>query len=146
DCPPPPPSKKQKKKRDKPPAAQVPRMRLYPTPEQDTVPKQWVGTAGWAYNRCMDKAKGRGDKRQLTRQRTVLRAACLKPDAYGGKEDLKWVLDTPYDVRDEAMNDLLKAYQTNCAKLGKNPEHTFEVRFRSKKKSTQEAIVIHSKH
>src|SRR5690606_26891844 len=41
DCPPPPPSKKQKKKSDKPPAGKVIRIRLYPTPEQDTVLKQW---------------------------------------------------------------------------------------------------------
>ena len=122
------------------------RIRLYPTPEQDTVLKQWFGTARWTYNRCLDEGKRRGIKRQLTQQRSALRAACLNRDAFEGKEDLKWVLDTPYDVRDEAMNDLLKAYQTNFAKLGKNPEHTFEVRFRSKKRSTQEAIVIHSKH
>src|SRR5690606_33901379 len=106
----------------------------------------WFGTARWTYNRCLDEVKRCGIERQLTQQRTALRAAFLNRDAFERKEDLKWVLNTPYDVRDEAMNDLLKAYQTNFAKLGKNPAHIFEVRFRSKKKSTQEAIVIHSKH
>src|SRR5690606_20335361 len=124
DCPPPPPSKKQKKKKsDKPPAGKVIRIRLYPTPEQDTVLKQWFGTARWTYNRCLDEVKRCG----IERSKTALRAACLNRDAFEGKEDLKWVLDTPYDVRDEAMNDLLKAYQTNFAKCRKNPGHTFEV-------------------
>jgi hypothetical protein len=27
----------------------------------------------------------------------------------------KWVLDTPYNIQDEAMNDLLKEYTSNFA-------------------------------
>ena len=54
----------------------------------------------------------------------------------------KWAKETPYDIRDEAMNDLLKAYKTNFAK---GEEHKFEIRYKSKKQD-QESIVIHSKH
>ena len=32
------------------------------------------------------------------------------------KEENKWILETPYDIRDEAMNDLIKSYKTNYAK------------------------------
>jgi hypothetical protein len=48
-------------------------------------------------------------------------------------------LETPYGIRDEGMNDLLKAYQTNFAK-GNNQ---FKIKYRSKK-SESESIVIHS--
>jgi hypothetical protein len=35
-------------------------------------------------------------------------------------EDTKWVEETPYDMRDEGMNDVLKAYTNNFAKdIGK---------------------------
>ena len=33
---------------------------------------------------------------------------------------LKWVLETPYDIRDEAINDLLKGYSSNFAANRKN--------------------------
>ena len=49
---------------------------------------------------------------------------------------------TPYDVCDEAMNDLIKSYKTNFALK----RDKFEIRYRSKKKCSSESIVIHSKH
>jgi len=69
------------------------------------------------------------------------RAAFLNTDAFQDKPELKWVLETPYDVRDEGMNDLLKAYDTNF-KAGRKG---FDIRFRSKKAPSQ-SIVIHAKH
>ncbi|GBC01471.1 hypothetical protein RclHR1_00420033 [Rhizophagus clarus] len=50
-------------------------------------------------------------------------------------------METPYDIRDEAMNDLLKGYSTNFATNRKK----FKMKFRSKKDPHQ-SIVIHSKH
>src|SRR5690606_5343943 len=50
-------------------------------------------------------------------------------------------LNTPYDVRDEGMRDLLKAYNNNFAK----DTHTFTLKHR-RRKAPQESIVIHSKH
>jgi len=61
-------------------------------------------------------------------------------------KETAWVLQTPYDIRDEGMNDLLKAYASNFAKRAKNPNFTFEVRYRSKKKAQQESVVLHAKH
>ena len=52
-----------------------------------------------------------------------------------------WVADTPYDIRDEAMADLLKAYESNFAK----GTVSFEMKFRSKKDKTQ-SIAILKKH
>jgi putative transposase len=44
-----------------------------------------------------------------------------------------WVLETPYEIRDSAMCDLKKAYDSNIAKKKKNPDHTFDLKFKSKK-------------
>jgi putative transposase len=51
-----------------------------------------------------------------------------------------WVTDVPYDVRDEAMRDLLKAFKTCFAKGDK-----FKMRFRSRKAS-QDTITVLAKH
>ena len=50
-------------------------------------------------------------------------------------------MEIPYNIRDEAMNDLLKGYSTNFAANRKK----FNMKFRSKKDPHQ-SIVIHSKH
>ena len=50
-------------------------------------------------------------------------------------------METSYDIRDEAMNDLLKGYSTNFATNRKK----FKMKFCSKKNPHQ-SIVIHSKH
>jgi putative transposase len=53
-----------------------------------------------------------------------------------------WVPETPYDIRDEGMNDFLKALKTTKAK--KDPKK-FHFKFRSKKDSTQ-SIAVLKKH
>lgn len=52
----------------------------------------------------------------------------------------------PYDVRDEAMNDVLKAYKSSFALKRKGNIKKFKLSFRSRKKSHTESIVIHAKH
>jgi hypothetical protein len=47
------------------------------------------------------------------------------------RDDMKtfrWTLDVAYDIGDEAVNDVLKAYKSNLAKGVK-----FDIKFRSKK-------------
>ena len=59
-------------------------------------------------------------------------AVCLNAKNFNDTE-LKWVLETPYNIRDEAMNDLLKGYSSNFAANRKK----FKMKFRSKKDSQQ---------
>lgn len=44
---------------------------------------------------------------------------------------IKWILETPYDIQDEAKNDLFKGYSSNFAANHKK----FKMKFRSKKDS-----------
>jgi hypothetical protein len=55
------------------------------------------------------------------RSRKSLRAACLNATAFANRPSKRWVLETPYDIRDGAAIDLLLAYKTNMAKRRKNP-------------------------
>lgn len=80
----------------------------------------------------------------VARNKTALRARALNDDAIT-RMDKPWLRDTPYDVRDEAMNDLLKAYDSGFARK-KNDGKPFELKSRSRKHSAQESIVVHSKH
>ena len=112
------------------------KIKLYPSAHQKKVLKGWFGTARWTYNKCLDEIKKDG-----LLSKKELRATCL--NAANFKETkLEWVLNTPYDIRNEGLNDLLKTYKSNFAK-GKNQK--FTIKKRSKKQASQ-SIVIHAKN
>ncbi len=96
---------------------------------------KWFGTARWTYNRCLDAV----EKEKVKRTKKALRAKCLNANNFVDSA-LKWVIDTPYDIRNQAMSDLLKAFKTCFAKGDK-----FQMKYRSRK-DKQQSIVIESKH
>ena len=128
--------KTSKEEVEKPPAGKVQRIRIYPNQQERLKLRKWMGTARWTYNRCLTAVEKEGIKRV----KKDLRALCLNAKNFNDT-NLKWVLETPYDIRDEAMNDLLKGYSSNFAANRKK----FNMKFRSKKDS-QQSIAILSKH
>jgi putative transposase len=142
-CAPPPTAeedKKPKPKISKPKISKIPagktrRIRLFPTQEEKLKLKRWMGTARWTYNRCLVAVKKEG----IDRTKKALRAQCLNAENFKNTKD-EWVLETPYDIRDEAMNDLLKGYSSSFAGNKK-----FNMKFRSKK-DPQQSIAVLSKH
>ena len=106
-------------------------MKVYPTPEQKKTLLRWFGTARWTYNACLEAIEKEGTKKR----KKELRAKCLNAAAFADKPDLRWVLETPYDVRDEAMNDLLKAYKT-CFSVGK------PFKMKCRKQETQSIAIL----
>jgi len=107
------------------------KVRLYPTADERVVLRKWIGTARWTYNECLANTN-----KGIAKNKKALRATCLNEDA----KLPEWVYETPYDVRDEAMNDLLKAFKTCFAKDDK-----FQMKFRSKRDKTQ-SITLLKKH
>jgi hypothetical protein len=101
------------------PMMRVRKVRIYPTAEEGKILRKWMGTARWTYNQCLARVNEGAKK-----TKKALRALCLNAEAK--LED--WVCETPYDVRDEAMNDLLKAFKTCFSKGDK-----FKMKFRSKR-------------
>jgi putative transposase len=110
------------------------KVQLYPTQTQRETLNKWFGTARWTYNRCVTAVK-EGEPRN----KKCLRAKCVNNVNF--ETEFTWVKEVPYDIRDEAMNDLLKAYKCNFGAKRKK----FDIRLKSKK-STSDSIVIHSKH
>jgi hypothetical protein len=130
------PNKRSKKEVKKLPAGKVQRIRIYPNQQERLKLRSWMGTARWTYNRCLTAV----EKENVKRKKKDLRALCLNAKNFNDTK-LKWVLETPYDIRDEAMNDLLKGYSSNFAANRKK----FKMKFRSKKDS-QQSITVLSKH
>ena len=131
----PPPTKKAKIVKDpKPSAGKVRKIRVYPNKQQKTILGQWFGTARWIYNQCVSKVKE-------LRTKKALRTEIVNNGNF--KTENTWALDVPYEVRDAAMVDLCNARNSNFVKKKKNPAHTFDIKYRSRK-APQEAIMIRS--
>jgi len=94
----------------------------------------------WTYNQCLHRIEKEG----VSKKKKDLQAKYLNSENFK-ENDKKWVLETPYDVCDEAMNDLLKAYKMNFASMNNDSRTKFKLRFKSKKQET-DSIVLHSKH
>ncbi|KAK9363877.1 putative transposase DNA-binding domain-containing protein, partial [Lipomyces starkeyi] len=121
----------------------VRRFRVYPSTKQKKTLRKWFGTARWTYNQCLDAV----EKKEIARTKKDLRAAFLNKEAID-KMGKPWVLETPYDIRDAAMHDLVKAYDSAHARY-KNDNNVFKIikiKHRSRTKCRQESIVIHHKH
>jgi len=73
------------------------------------------------------------------RNKKELRAQCVNNMLWQG--ETAWVKEVPYDVRDEAMNDVLKAYKTSIAAKRRK----FTVAFKSRK-ATSDSIALLAKH
>ncbi len=117
------PKKCRKRKKSDPGKARI--IRLMPTPEQKQILLKWIGTCRWTYNQCLAAEKeGKANINQKE-----LRQMFLNADNFRGTE-LAWVLDTPYDIRDAALDDLMNAFASNFAQ-GKTK---FDMKFKSKMK------------
>ncbi|CAN0163980.1 unnamed protein product [Scytosiphon promiscuus] len=86
-----------------------------------------MGTARWTYNRCLD---------YYTKGNCRMNKTDFRSKVVGGWNhecNTSWVLDTPFEIRDAAMVDLYNGVVTNLKKREKNPSHTFQMSFRSRK-------------
>lgn len=138
--PPPPKRHKLQKKPPKPPAARARKIRLYPTEDEKSTLLQWIGTARWTYNKCLELIQ----EKRVPRDKKELRARVITKKAILGMGDKSWVLETPCGVRDEAVSDVLKAYKSAFARRRRDGVN-FRLKWRSRKHSEQESVVIHAR-
>lgn len=121
-------------KQMKPSPERVRKIKLQPTPAQRKILNKWFGTARWTYNQCVNAIREQG----CERNKTALRQKCVHNSLW--KDRNQWVLETPYEIRDHAMNDVLEAYKTNFAAKRKQ----FNIKYKSKK-AASDSIVIGSR-
>lgn len=108
---------------EKPPAEKAKCIRVYPTIEQRETLNKWFGARRWIYNKCLQCIR-EGTKPSLK----VLREKVINNKNF--EKENRWMLDYDYDLRDEALRDLLKNFKSNRAK-GKS----FQLHFLTKKNS-----------
>ena len=118
-----------------PPPMKTRTVRLVATPDASTTLRRWFGSARWTYNACVRALKDR----QACASLRDLRAYAVNDDSPAVTAH-PWLKETPYDVRDDAVRDLIKAYKA-LRKQGK----AFDLKFRSRKDASQ-SITIHHKH
>lgn len=117
------------------PAGRTRKIKLKPNPGQKRILNQWFNTARWTYNRCVNAITEQG----IERSQKALRAHCLHNSLFITNNC--WVTQTPFDVRDAAMQDVLKAYKTNFAAKRKY----FKIKYKSRK-ARSDSITIHAKY
>ena len=119
----------------------VRKLRVFPTKQQKEKLKQWFGAARWTYNKCVEvQRSGALMGKSLTENAKLLRSRFLKQEVLN--DDKAWLQAIPFDVRDEALRDCLKAIDSTLA----NPKvRHFEMKFRSLKDESQ-SIVLRKKH
>lgn len=104
------------------PAGKAKLIRVYFNRNQKNLLKQWFGCRRWIYNKCLDAIKNH----KIKANKKSLREFVINNKNF--KTENTWMIDYEYDLRDEAMNDLLNNIKTNLAKGGK-----FSMKFKSKK-------------
>lgn len=114
-------------------AAKCIKIKLNPNTEQRTKLNKWFGVVRWTYNQCLEAVKN-GKKMELSE----LRPLFLNKE---GLADKDWVLEVPYDVRDGALMDLVKNYNSNVTK----DVPVFDLKFRTKK-DKQQSFELRYKH
>ena len=111
--------------------------RLQPDAEQRATLRQWFGCARVTYNQGVQMTKD-NDNRMPAFE--TLRSEIVYSDAPFAR-DRPWLLETPKEVRAEALRDLTKALSSNLAKRRQNPAHRFELKFRSRHAKTQSIAI-----
>ena len=86
---------------EKPPPGKARKIRIYPNAEQREKLQQWIGTARWTYNECL-RAIQNEDTPKIKK---APRARVPNNEAINAMKK-PWIRETPYDIRDAAMDDL----------------------------------------
>lgn len=118
----------------KQPAAKCRKIKLFPNTSQKKILNKWFGTARWTYNQCVNALKNK----TAYKSKKDLRNKFINSKVF--TKDNKWVTETPYDVRDEVMIDLLKAVSYLDSQ-----NKPYDLKYRTRK-NPSETIVIHNKN
>lgn len=113
---------------------------MYPSKLQKEELNKWFGASRFVYNRILHYLKNT-DKPSYSKK--FLRSQFINDSVYQNENE--WMLQIPYDVRDEALSDILHNYKSNFKKSKKqSTKKPFDIGFRSKK--LHNSMNILSKH
>jgi putative transposase len=135
-------SKAKKKPKKTLSAVKTRKIRLNPSPEMKAKLLRWMRAVRWTYNTCLEHVRKRGSWKVKP-----MRSKCVNDDNFKNDPDKQWVLETPLDMSEDGMNDLIRACDAQMAarksaKTRNQAPVPFRVKFRSANDSTQ-TLVVH---
>ena len=83
--------------------------------------KKWIGTSRYVYNRALNAVKENGEKINFFELRN--KYVTSKNNSLVSE----WELETPKDIRAEAINDMTKAFKTAMSNLKNNNIEKFNL-------------------
>jgi len=104
------------------------KIRIFPSPEDKAKLTQWLGCHRVVYNRALAFANKTKNRNYTEMGKRFVASRNIKE---------KWLLECPQVIRSVAIRDLRAAFDSNFAKMAINPEHHFELKFKSKKEGAQ---------
>lgn len=110
-------------------------IKLFPSAEQRVILRKWFGAHRWIYNKCISLKDSINTKQELREHIINRRSPC--------EEQFPWIKEIPYDIKEGAILAYLNALESNFAKRKLNPNHTFTMRFKSKKSASQAIYLRH---
>lgn len=113
--------------------------RLRPTPQMTAVIRRWMGCYRVVYNKSLALSKATRAPKSYNYFGFIRKAVTTEKNV---KET--WLQSFPSSLRKKAAKDLCDAFWSNMEKRKKDPEHKFELRFKSKKNDTQCLKVEHA--
>lgn len=114
---------------------------LKPTTAQRKVLNKWFGVSRFVYNQALAEVRKSSTNLNKKRLRELFVKGC---SALLSNRGSQWLREVPFEVRDEAVRDLLANYKTNLAKRAKDSSHTFTIQF--KRKREDDSICLQSKN
>jgi putative transposase len=110
-------------------AKRVRKIALKLTTPQKLLLNKWFNVTRFVYNSALAAIKARRVGFNLQNLRNMfVKTGCRFLQLYPLVKD-----QVPFDVRDEAIRDLIKAFKSNKAKIDKNRKGRFELHFKRKK-------------
>ena len=109
----------------------VVRVRLYPTLQQRKCMREWMHTARYVYNRINAHVRETN-----CRDKTKLTSMFITAKTREGVENTNvtpWELQTPKDIRQGMLRDLMKAYQSAFSNLRNGNIQKFQIGFKKRR-------------
>ncbi len=100
--------------------------------------RKLFGTVRFTYNQCVDYLRQNKDVRATKK---LLRSLFVNNDSELVKKN-EWLLETGYDIRDDAISEFMTGMKGNFTKLKQKTQKFFKMNFKSKKRQRSETFYL----